>query len=211
MLATNLDLKRYYLQQLGIDCWVKRTPNVEQSLQKLAREVSACTRCDLHKTRTNTVFFRGNTQAKLLIIGDTPDETSGTAFVGEAGTLLDNLLAGVGLRCQDVYITNALKCRALNPFDTPDEAINTCRTFLTEQIRLINPEIIIVLGPLAAQAVLHESSSFDTLRLREHEYDGKPVIVTFHPAQLLRFPKQKKQAYQDWLVIKALYAHEKVQ
>lgn len=205
------DLKLYYLQQLGIDCWVLREPCGDQAaqsssgLQKLAYDVNSCTRCDLHQSRTQTVFSRGNQQAKLMIIGDAPadvEDRQGKPFVGEAGALLDKMLGSIGLVEKDVYIANVLKCRPpADRFPQPSE-VEACRSFLIQQIQLVAPRLILALGELVGELLFGAPASLSQLRLVLHHYDKIPFIVTYHPDFLLRNPQQKKQAYLDLLFVK---------
>ncbi len=198
------DLKLYYLQQLGIDCWVKREPHRDNELQKLAHIVSSCTRCDLHQTRTQTVFFRGNSQAKLMILGQSPDDVedrAGQPLVGKAGALLDKMLTSIGLSDQDVYIAHLLKCSPPAHREPTSCELEACGHFLNQQIQWIMPKLILALGDFVGNFLLGTSASFDTLRSTLHHYDNTPLIVTYHPNFLLNNPQFKKQAYLDLLFV----------
>ena len=197
------DLNYYYLQQMGIDCWVARKPNCDKELQKLASVVSSCTRCELHQTRTQTVFARGNRNAKLMIIGEAPgfhEDQQGEPFVGKAGALLDQMLASIGFTEQDVYIANVLKCRPPDNRDPAIGEIEACCDFLMQQIQLVDPQLILAVGQFAGQFLFGEPKPLNQLRSVVHQYRNKPFIVTYHPAHLLRNPKEKKHAYVDLLL-----------
>ena len=196
------DLNHYYLQQMGIDCWVARKPNCDKELQKLAFVVSSCTRCELHQTRTQTVFARGNRNAKLMIIGEAPgshEDQQGKPFVGKAGALLDQMLASIGLTEQDVYFVNVLKCRTPDDREPVACEVEACRDFLTQQIQLVEPQLILAVGQFAGQFLFGEPKPLKQLRSVVHQYRNKPFIVTYHPAYLLHNPKEKKHAYGDLL------------
>lgn len=197
------DLKAYYLQQLGVTQWLCRPKKEARcSLAKLEAIVASCTQCPLHQTRHKTVFARGNPSARLMIIGEAPgfhEDQQGLPFVGKAGQLLDQMLASIGLSNQDVYIANVLKCRPPNNRDPQDFEIEQCSSYLAEQIQLIEPKLIFAVGRFAAQFLLQRQESLTKLRSTIHHYGNTPVIVSYHPAYLLRNPAHKKQAYQDLL------------
>lgn len=175
----------------------------------LNQAVTACERCDLHRTRTQTVFGVGNQQADWLIIGEAPgaeEDRRGDPFVGKAGQLLNNMLAAVGLPREAVYIANILKCRPPNNRDPkPDEAA-ACRAYLERQIELVNPALILVVGRIAAQNLLQVKTPLGRLRGRVHHspLHNIPVVVTYHPAYLLRQPADKRKAWQDLLLAQQL-------
>ncbi|HWP94844.1 MAG TPA: uracil-DNA glycosylase [Gammaproteobacteria bacterium] len=168
----------------------------------LRARVAACTACGLHKGRTQTVFGVGNSQAEWMIIGEAPgaeEDRQGEPFVGRAGQLLNAMLAAVGLRREQVFIANILKCRPPNNRDPqPDEA-NACRPFLERQIELVNPKLILAVGRIAAQNLLQTDAPISRLRGVVHRYGtrGIPVVVTYHPAYLLRSPGEKRKAWMD--------------
>ena len=198
------DLKQYYLEQLGIDCWVKREPTREQELYKLAQLVSSCARCNLYQTRKQTVFSRGNHEAKLMIIGEAPGEsedTLGKPFVGKSGELLDRMLGCIGFREQDVYIANLLKCRPPNARDPESCEIEACGAYLRQQIQLVSPKLILAVGQFAGEFLFGVHASLEKLRSMLHHYDNRPFIVTYHPDFLLRNPQHKKEAYHDLLFV----------
>jgi DNA polymerase len=169
----------------------------------LKAEVSGCLQCGLHKTRTQTVFGVGDESADWMLIGEAPgaeEDRLGDPFVGQAGRLLDNMLAAIGLsRRKNVYIANVLKCRPPgNRNPAPDE-VAKCTPYLLRQIELIQPKLIVAMGRFAAQTLLATDASIASLRGRVHRYAGVPLIVTYHPAYLLRTLEDKAKAWEDLL------------
>ncbi len=181
------------------------------SWDELRLAVAACTRCELSKTRTQTVFGVGQQQADWMIIGEAPgaeEDRRGEPFVGKAGQLLNNMLAAIGLPRETVYIANVLKCRPPNNRDPkPDEAAN-CRGYLERQIALVQPRLILVVGRIAAQNLLQTTAPLARLRNQVHRepLSGTPVIATYHPAYLLRQPADKRKAWQDLLFAQQVFA-----
>ncbi len=170
------------------------------ALNNLQQTVASCTQCALYKTRTQTVFARGNPLAKLMIIGEAPgfyEDKQGLPFVGKAGMLLNKMLATIGLDEQNVYITNVIKCRPPNNRDPKSEEIMECSHHLIQQIQTINPQLILAIGRFAGQFLLKQQCSMTNMRNTFHLYQNIPVIVSYHPAYLLRNPKDKKKAFQD--------------
>lgn len=170
-------------------------------LQALRNEVLPCTRCKLHQGRQHTVFGEGNPRARVMFIGEAPgarEDQSGRPFVGDAGQLLDRIITGaMGLQRQDVYIANINKCRPPgNRVPEPDE-VAACLPFLRQQIEIVRPEVLVCLGRTAAQNLLSTTASTTALRGRELEYLGIPVVVTWHPAYLLREPAHKRETWED--------------
>ena len=172
-----------------------------KTLRILAQEVAGCTRChDLACTRTQTVFGVGDPQARLVFLGEAPgadEDKQGEPFVGRAGQLLNKILEACGLRREDVYILNILKCRPpgnRNPL--PEESQN-CRRYLHRQLELIKPEYICCLGSVAAQNLLETTETIGRLRGSVHKFRGVKVVCTYHPAYLLRNPSAKKQTWED--------------
>lgn len=206
-------LNRYYLQAMGIDLWELRQSHssCEQDLSALAKEVAACTRCSLHKTRTQTVFFRGSAKAKLMIIGEAPgfyEDKQGFPFVGKAGSLLNQMLQGIEIIEEEVYIANVLKCRPPNNRDPQLDEIVQCSPYLARQIELIQPHLILALGRFAGQFLLNKPLPLKHLRNTLHHYNNIPFMVTYHPAYLLRNPADKKKAYLDLLTVKKFLAEK---
>ena len=160
-----------------------------------------CTACALHQGRTQTVFGVGDEKAHWLLVGEAPgaeEDRVGEPFVGQAGRLLDNMLAAIGLRRGDnVYICNVLKCRPPGNRNPEPGEVAKCTPFLLRQIELIGPKLIVAMGRFAAQTLLGTDASIASLRGRVHRYAGVPLIVTYHPAYLLRNLPDKAKAWQD--------------
>jgi uracil-DNA glycosylase family 4 len=168
----------------------------------LAQQVANCQLCDLHATRKQAVFGVGNQQADWLIIGEAPgadEDRQGEPFVGRAGQLLNAMLKAIGLTREQVYIANILKCRPPNNRDPSPEEAACCSPYLQRQIELIQPRLILALGRIAAQRLLQTNTSLARLRGKVHtlETTQSSVIVTYHPAYLLRSPAEKRKAWQD--------------
>ena len=168
----------------------------------LQSRVARCTACALHSTRTQTVFGVGNRRADWMIIGEAPgadEDRQGEPFVGRAGQLLNAMLKAVGLDRSEVYIANILKCRPPKNRDPRPEEAAQCTPFLNRQIELIQPVLILAVGRVAAHYLLKTDTSLARLRGGLHRYDptGTPVIVSYHPAYLLRSPKEKRKAWED--------------
>jgi DNA polymerase len=168
---------------------------------ELKQAVSGCIKCGLHKTRTQTVFGVGDENADWMLIGEAPgaeEDRLGDPFVGQAGRLLDNMLAAIDLhRSNNVYIANVLKCRPPGNRNPEPEEIAQCTPHLLRQIELIKPKLIVAMGRFAAQTLLNTDASIASLRGRLHRYAGVPLIVTYHPAYLLRSLPDKSKAWAD--------------
>lgn len=164
--------------------------------------VAGCTRCVLHETRTQTVFGVGDQQAKWLFVGEAPgaeEDRRGEPFVGRAGQLLNSMLLALGLTREQVFITNVLKCRPPGNRDPrPDEA-RSCADYLNRQIALIRPSIMVAVGRIAAQNLLGSDATLGKMRQQLHTFgpDKVPLIVTYHPAYLLRSPGEKRKGWED--------------
>ncbi|SDB97466.1 uracil-DNA glycosylase [Paraburkholderia lycopersici] len=167
----------------------------------LAERVASCTRCRLCEKRTNTVFGVGDREADWMLIGEAPGENEdrlGEPFVGQAGKLLDNMLRALSLaRGENVYIANVIKCRPPGNRNPEPDEVARCEPYLQRQVALVKPKIIVALGRFAAQSLLKTDGSIASLRGRVHEYEGVPVIVTYHPAYLLRSLHDKAKAWSD--------------
>ncbi|TAK86466.1 MAG: uracil-DNA glycosylase [Betaproteobacteria bacterium] len=176
-------------------------PSKKNHWVELKRAVSGCTACGLHKTRTQTVFGVGDENADWMLIGEAPgaeEDRLGDPFVGQAGRLLDNMLAAIGLRRgENVYIANVLKCRPPGNRNPQPEEVAKCTPHLLQQIELVRPKLILALGRFAAQTLLSTDASIASLRGRVHRYAGVPLIVTYHPAYLLRTLPDKAKAWED--------------
>jgi len=169
-------------------------------LEAVRTELGECTRCKLHKTRTNIVFGVGSPEARLMFVGEGPGEDEdlqGYPFVGKAGQLLTKMIEAMGLRREDVYICNTVKCRPPNNRNPEPEELLACEPFLKGQLGAVKPEAIVTLGKFAAQALLREQTPITRLRGQWREYEGIPVMPTFHPAYLLRSPAEKSRVWED--------------
>ncbi len=209
----NEQQRRAYLEALGIDVWLPKgdadvPPELDSDTadggkpdwETLRERVSRCTRCALHESRTQTVFGVGNTDASWMIIGEAPgaeEDRRGEPFVGRAGKLLDEMLRAVGEGRDSVFIANILKCRPPNNRDPKPAEASACREYLERQIELIDPDIILAVGRIAAQTLLGTDSPVGRLRGKRHSLGSVPLVVTYHPAYLLRSPSQKRKAWDD--------------
>ena len=202
------DLRQYYLQQMGIETWELRANRThKKNMANLAADVSSCIRCPLHKTRTQTVFSSANMNASLMIIGDAPgfdDDQQGLPFVGKAGGLLNKMLNSIGLSAEHVCLANALKCRPPDDRTPTSEEFSQCCDYLAQQIVMVAPKLILAVGSLAGQFLLNSTSQFDDMRGNVHDYQGTPVLISYHPSHLLTYPTDKKNAYKDLLIVKQL-------
>jgi DNA polymerase len=181
----------------------------EDEWERLAAEVRACTRCGLHGGRTQTVFGVGRRDAELLVIGEAPgadEDRQGEPFVGRAGQLLNAMLRAIGLPRSEVYIANILKCRPPNNRDPQPAEASACTPYLARQIALVRPRAILAVGRIAAQWLLQSDAPIGRLRGRVFRYgdSGTPLIVTYHPAYLLRTPLAKATAWTDLVLVKDL-------
>jgi DNA polymerase len=227
-----------YLAALGVDVYVRRavadaalpppalataadapellqmpSAGIEAGLEwePLRALVSECTRCPLHQTRTQTVFGVGNPQARWMFIGEAPgadEDRQGEPFVGRAGQLLTSMIRAIGLRREDVYIANVVKCRPPGNRDPRPEEAAQCRGYLERQIELVEPAIVVAVGRIAAQNLLATEAPLARLRGCLHALGarGWPVVVTYHPAYLLRSPGEKRKAWQDLLFARQVFA-----
>ena len=213
--------RRAYLEALGIDVWLPREEVGAQAedvaetdahsdvltWDDLRAAVAACTSCSLHTSRTQTVFGVGDPQADWMIIGEAPgaeEDRRGEPFVGRAGKLLDEMLRAVGRSRDRVFIANILKCRPPNNRDPKAEESAACRGYLQRQIELVEPKIILAVGRIAAQLLLETDEPVGRLRGSRHQLGDTPLVVTYHPAYLLRSPTQKRKAWDDLRLAKRL-------
>jgi DNA polymerase len=175
----------------------------------LEAEVRVCTKCSLHKTRTQTVFGVGHRHAKWMFIGEAPgadEDRQGEPFVGKAGQLLNAILFAMGLKREEVYIANVLKCRPPGNRDPQPEEVAQCEPYLIRQIELIRPQLIVALGRHAAHSLLKTEVPLGKLRGQKLSYHGTPLFVTYHPAYLLRNPADKRKVWEDLCRAKAAIA-----
>ncbi len=170
------------------------------ALRIIREDIGECTRCALHTGRNKIVFADGDPNARLMFVGEGPgadEDAQGLPFVGRAGQLLNNMISAMGLKREEVYIANVVKCRPPgNRTPEPEEA-NTCSPFLFRQIDVVRPEVLVALGATAATYLLGQRQPLAGLRGRMHSVRGCRLIVTYHPAYLLRDPRQKKEAWAD--------------
>lgn len=170
------------------------------TLEEIRTEIGDCTRCRLHQSRKNLVFGVGNPKADLVFVGEGPgrdEDLQGEPFVGKAGQLLNDIIAAIGLKREEVYICNVIKCRPPENRNPEPDEIATCQPFLKAQIHSIKPKLICALGKFAAQTLLDVETPISRLRGKFFEYEGIPMMPTFHPAYLLRNPMGKKDVWED--------------
>jgi DNA polymerase len=191
------------------------TPGVSHTVHTTAKtlsgfyqEIKDCKKCHLYKTRTNFVFGVGSQNAKVMFIGEAPgreEDLQGEPFVGRAGQLLDNILAAINFKRDEVYIANILKCRPPENRDPLPDEIQMCEPYLLEQIKIIQPKIICALGRISAQALLKTKQTLGQMRGKFHDYDGIKFLVTYHPAALLRYPQYKRATWDDVRLLRKEY------
>ena len=177
----------------------------------LRAAVAACQRCELHQTRTQAVFGVGHPQARWMFIGEAPgqeEDRQGEPFVGRAGQLLNAMIRALGMRREDVFIANVLKCRPPGNRDPRPAEAASCRRFLERQVELVDPTLVIAVGRIAAQDLLATETPIAKLRGKVYAFGSRswPLIVTYHPAYLLRSPAEKRKAWADLLQARQLYA-----
>jgi uracil-DNA glycosylase family 4 len=182
--------------------------NAADALHAVREDIGDCTRCKLHTLGRNQVVFGvGNPEADLMFVGEAPgadEDIQGVPFVGRAGQLLTKIIEAIGLKREDVYIANVIKCRPpQNRNPEPDE-IETCEPFLFRQVDIIKPKVIVALGKFAAQTLLRTLDPISRLRGRQFSYRGAVLIPTFHPAYLLRNPSSKREVWEDMKLVKSL-------
>jgi uracil-DNA glycosylase family 4 len=211
--------QRAVLAEMGIDVWVSRSAadvaiddvapaseDLVDALLSLNKEILTCTRCDLHQSRTQAVCGGGNLAADILVIGEAPgadEDRQGEPFVGPAGQLLTQMLRAIGLDRETVFIANTLKCRPPENRDPAAAEVESCLPFLQRQIQLVQPKLILVVGRIAAHNLLNVDAPIGKLRGQVHHYGEQhiPVVVTYHPAYLLRSPAQKRESWADLLLV----------
>jgi len=175
------------------------------NLEALAKQVSKCNRCSLGRTRKNAVFGSGSPKAGLVFVGEAPgydEDIQGLPFVGRAGQLLTKIIESIGYKRKDVYICNILKCRPPQNRNPLPSEIFKCQEYLTNQLNIIKPRLVCGLGKFAAQTLLKTDTPISRLRGKFYEYHGTKLIPTFHPAYLLRNPREKRVVWEDMKKIK---------
>ena len=207
-----------YLAAMGIPVWVLRSGESPEADEKtateldwptLAERVRTCTKCELHRSRIQTVFGVGNEKADLLIIGEAPgaeEDRKGEPFVGRAGKLLDAMLAAITLSRDDVYIANILKCRPPNNRDPQRNEATACTPYLERQIQLLRPKVILALGRIAAQWLLQSDAPIGRLRGQKLSFGNPetPLVASYHPAYLLRSPAAKAKSWEDLRLVRQI-------
>lgn len=178
------------------------------TLAALETQICTCVKCPLGATRTKFVFGVGHPHATLMLVGEAPgadEDAQGEPFVGRAGQLLNKILAAIGFQREEVYICNILKCRPPGNRKPAPEEVDQCIPYLRKQIALLRPKLILCLGLTAAENLLHTTESLSALRGRVHMYEGTPLLVTYHPAALLRNPNWKRPTWEDVQAARTLH------
>lgn len=207
--------RRAYLQAMGIDVWLPRDAAEPDEPEIVAGEVAAtasldwdelrqciadCSRCELAESRTQTVFGVGSHSADWMIVGEAPgaeEDRRGEPFIGRAGKMLDEMLRAIGQSRESVFIANTLKCRPPNNRDPKPAEAAACRDYLDRQIALVQPKVILAVGKIAAQNLTASDDPVGKMRGYAHDLNGIPLVVTYHPAYLLRSPSQKRKSWSD--------------
>ncbi len=182
------------------------SPPSGNPLDAIRADIGDCQRCKLAPTRTNIVFGSGNPNAGLVFVGEAPgsdEDQQGLPFVGRAGQLLTKIIESIGIKREDVYICNVLKCRPPDNRNPESDEVASCNPFLKRQLAAIRPKVVCCLGTFAAQTVLQTTSPISKLRGKFFDMDGIRVIATFHPAYLLRSPDKKREVWEDMKQIRA--------
>ena len=181
-------------------------PSEEGPLERLRKEVSTCVQCVLHRGRRQTVFGEGSLTAKLMFVGEAPgseEDLQGRPFVGQAGKLLTKIIEAIGFSREEVYIANIIKCRPPGNRAPLPEEIHSCEPYLIRQIERIRPKLLCALGKYAAIVLVRKEEPISLLRGNFYDYQGIPVMPTFHPAYLLRNPSAKRLVWEDMKKLKA--------
>ncbi len=185
----------------------ERAPRGRETLSEVRADLGECTRCVLHKKRTNLVFGAGDPSADLMFVGEGPgfeEDRQGIPFVGPAGQLLTKIISAIDLSRDDVYIANIVKCRPPRNRDPEPEEVEECRSFLDRQVDAIRPRVICALGRVAALNLLRTDEGITRIRGRIYPYRGAKLVPTLHPAYLLRNPEKKRECWQDMKLIRRL-------
>jgi uracil-DNA glycosylase len=185
-----------------------------ENISALNQAINSCMKCGLGKTRTKFVFGVGNPKAEVVVVGEAPgadEDAQGEPFVGRGGQLLNKILESIQFKREEVFICNILKCRPPNNRDPQPEEIELCEPYLWKQLELIKPKMILCVGRIAGQSLLKTNSSLTLLRGKVHDYRGIPLMVTYHPAALLRNPNWKRPCWEDVQQFRKLYEDMKKQ
>jgi len=207
-------IKKYF-PEMGIDVsWyakklTQKISSENNNLASLDEVVKKCKKCNLHETRKNTVFGEGDPDSDIMVIGEAPgreEDEAGRPFIGRAGKLLNEFLKSIGLNRDLVFITNTIKCRPPENRDPDIAEINACSDYLDQQINIIKPKVLVLLGKIAANRLLGEDIPMSELRLKKFFIDKYdiPIIVFYHPAYILRSPSQKKKVWDDLQYLKGI-------
>ena len=216
-----MESRSRYLDALGIEQWAARGPLAQRQplpiavkaplpteWKTLETQVAGCTKCPLHAGRTQTVFGVGDRRAQWMVIGEAPgaeEDARGEPFVGRAGQLLNAMLRAIGLAREQVFIANILKCRPPNNRDPEPAEVACCLPYLTQQIALVQPRVLLAVGRIAAQNLLATDTPIGKLRGQVHRLGDTPLVVTYHPAYLLRSPGEKRKAWDDLKLARRVY------
>ncbi|MEJ2363839.1 MAG: uracil-DNA glycosylase [Deltaproteobacteria bacterium] len=203
-LAASLRQHLSYQAMVGLE-WLPSellpiTQAHRETIDEIRVDLGDCIRCRLHSDRTHIVFGEGNPSAQIVLVGEGPgreEDRLGRPFVGPAGKLLDQMISAMGCRRQGVYICNVIKCRPPRNRDPLPDEIDACGPFLRRQLQAIRPQAILALGSFAARFLLSSQQPISRLRNHVYQFEGIPVVPTYHPAYLLRNPLQKRQAWKD--------------
>ena len=201
------EVSKFHLMARGPSLFEAADHVEGDSLERICGELAGCTRCKLHRRRTNIVFGAGNSRAELVFVGEGPghdEDVQGIPFVGRAGQLLTQMITAMGLRREDVYIANVVKCRPPENRTPEKDEIATCMPFLLRQLTSINPKVIVCLGSVAAQALLNTNKSISHFRGQWFDFRGAKLMATYHPAYLLRNPHAKPEVWADLKKVMAL-------
>ena len=201
--------RELYGNNLFIDAKTEMNPVQDvDSLESFRESICKCKKCPLSNTRTNFVFGVGNPHADIVFVGEAPGEKEdliGEPFVGRAGKLLDKILEAIDLTREDIYICNVLKCRPPGNRDPLPDEVSLCEPYLKTQLSMINPKLIVALGRVSACTILKTKEPLKNLRNQIFKYEGIDLLVTYHPAALLRNPNFKKPAWEDFQLIRDRY------
>ena len=182
--------------------------DTNNNLNLFYNQIKNCTKCTLSKSRTQLVFGEGDPNADIVIVGEAPgknEDLKGEPFVGRGGKLLDKILAAINLNRKEVFVLNVLKCRPPENRDPKPQEISECEPYLKKQLQLIKPKLIVALGRIAAMTLLRTKDSLTNMRNKIHKYENIDLIVTYHPAALLRNPNFKKPTWEDFKLIRNKY------
>ncbi len=220
-MATREEIKRFVQEELEIfggplyqtdqkeaDNKMSDASAADMTLDGFYEQIHDCQKCTLGGTRTNFVFGVGHPNADLMFVGEAPGEQEdlqGEPFVGRAGKLLDDILRAIDLSREQVYIANVLKCRPPNNRDPRSDEIELCEPYLKQQIELIKPKLLVALGRISATTLLRTKDSLTNMREKVYSYHGTDMVVTYHPAALLRNPNWKRPAWEDFKKIRDMY------